>query len=650
MKDYKVLFLVSSQLQRTPDQGKKYLRDVDRVLLAKLAYDYALQVLEGQIEHMKEKENDGELFQLLLASYKVWQYGSSKLQTQMDSANKLLSTAYRTYRESEVEEGIPILEQAIRFCNQHSNIHKQPQTPTHGESMFWPSMSTKSSSLLSKEDAETPTQRKSDIQPSGSDVKESSKRPESLEKSDTFVEGATVKEMSRHSEDSNSLNEVQNIVSNVDIPGTLASTLQSDLVTRPFSLTASTGSSPLFKSKTPHRSVSKSPPRAGARSPTRLFTKSPTRGVTKSPTRLFTKSPTRTGAKSPTTGVVKSPTRGATKSPTRIFTKSPTRVTPKSPTRGLTKSPTRVIPKSPTGVGSKSPLRADMKSPPSTGSFSPPSSTFSFQKCFEQSLLHSSSSSKSPIGKLLPSKSPTIDEPKRSTPSEEQKAAPSSESYHGRSSGFAGLSMEQLTDIADSRDFGTMVSRLVESLVTQKSQDDNSDDIVTSIYNQSSEGTSVPIATTSGCQPETSVPTATTSYGQPSNETSVAMATASYGQPSSGTSVTKATASYGQPSSGTSVPIVTTSYGQPGSGTSVPIVTTTSGQHIDDATSILTATSYGQHRDRSGVGEVQPTPSHQPSILGFDTTFDSLLTSHLLGFAPTEGVSKESDSDEGYMK
>uniref|UniRef100_A0A4W3H7P8 Calcineurin-binding protein cabin-1 n=1 Tax=Callorhinchus milii TaxID=7868 RepID=A0A4W3H7P8_CALMI len=52
LKDHNTLLKVSSMLHRTPDQGKKYLRDVDRQVLAKRAFIFTVKVLEDNLKEL----------------------------------------------------------------------------------------------------------------------------------------------------------------------------------------------------------------------------------------------------------------------------------------------------------------------------------------------------------------------------------------------------------------------------------------------------------------------------------------------------------------------------------------------------------------------------------------------------------------------
>ncbi|XP_058014812.1 calcineurin-binding protein cabin-1 isoform X4 [Ahaetulla prasina] len=58
LKDYPTLLKISSMLQRTPDQGKKYLRDADRQVLAQRAFVLTVMVLEDMLHELTEVSED----------------------------------------------------------------------------------------------------------------------------------------------------------------------------------------------------------------------------------------------------------------------------------------------------------------------------------------------------------------------------------------------------------------------------------------------------------------------------------------------------------------------------------------------------------------------------------------------------------------
>ncbi|XP_054974664.1 calcineurin-binding protein cabin-1 isoform X2 [Sorex araneus] len=55
LRDHSTLLKVSSMLQRTPDQGKKYLRDADRQVLAQRAFILTVKVLEDTLSELSEE-------------------------------------------------------------------------------------------------------------------------------------------------------------------------------------------------------------------------------------------------------------------------------------------------------------------------------------------------------------------------------------------------------------------------------------------------------------------------------------------------------------------------------------------------------------------------------------------------------------------
>nr|XP_041575356.1 calcineurin-binding protein cabin-1 isoform X4 [Taeniopygia guttata] len=58
LKDSSTLLKVSSMLQRTPDQGKKYLRDADRQVLAQQAFVLTVKVLEDTLNDLTQVSED----------------------------------------------------------------------------------------------------------------------------------------------------------------------------------------------------------------------------------------------------------------------------------------------------------------------------------------------------------------------------------------------------------------------------------------------------------------------------------------------------------------------------------------------------------------------------------------------------------------
>ncbi|XP_078611980.1 calcineurin-binding protein cabin-1-like isoform X3 [Branchiostoma floridae x Branchiostoma japonicum] len=133
LNDSNTLFQLATQLHRTPDQGKKYLRDVDRTMLAKQAYKYSLETLQDIVLeycNATEEMENSQLLKLVLDCWKVFQHGQ-RTGSNMDVESNILADAYALYRIDDMEPEPSVLEQAISYCQNYQQRHRLPQTPTH---------------------------------------------------------------------------------------------------------------------------------------------------------------------------------------------------------------------------------------------------------------------------------------------------------------------------------------------------------------------------------------------------------------------------------------------------------------------------------------------------------------------------------------
>ncbi|XP_053135173.1 calcineurin-binding protein cabin-1 isoform X2 [Hemicordylus capensis] len=71
LKDYHTLLKVSSMLQRTPDQGKKYLRDADRQVLAQRAFVLTVTVLEDMLIELTKVSEDPDAKYCILSGTRM---------------------------------------------------------------------------------------------------------------------------------------------------------------------------------------------------------------------------------------------------------------------------------------------------------------------------------------------------------------------------------------------------------------------------------------------------------------------------------------------------------------------------------------------------------------------------------------------------
>ncbi|GBN00302.1 Calcineurin-binding protein cabin-1 [Araneus ventricosus] len=117
-KDYNMLVLLTQQLYRTPDLGKKYMRDTDRVYLVRRAYDCCVNILRDQMNSLLQEEPPPEESRLICCLLEIYRTCQTLLKAGIyaDETNDLLEEAYTMYRMGEVDSHPSVLEQATKFC------------------------------------------------------------------------------------------------------------------------------------------------------------------------------------------------------------------------------------------------------------------------------------------------------------------------------------------------------------------------------------------------------------------------------------------------------------------------------------------------------------------------------------------------------
>ncbi|KAG8195575.1 hypothetical protein JTE90_002197 [Oedothorax gibbosus] len=117
-KDYNMLVYLTQQLYRTPDLGKKYMRDTDRVYLVRLAYERCTAVLRGRMDSLLQEEPPPEEGRLTCCLLEIFRACQTLLRAGVYAreTNALLEEAYTMYRLGEVDDHPSVLEQATKFC------------------------------------------------------------------------------------------------------------------------------------------------------------------------------------------------------------------------------------------------------------------------------------------------------------------------------------------------------------------------------------------------------------------------------------------------------------------------------------------------------------------------------------------------------
>ncbi|XP_013404378.1 calcineurin-binding protein cabin-1 [Lingula anatina] len=121
LQDAATLFYLSQQLHRTPESQKKYLRDTERVHLARTAYGYCLDAYNEQVPKHSVQDpsnSEEEAVRFILVIHRVYQYGLRQLVWDTEKAGRLLAKAFKVCGNQQLEDGQDALQQAVKFCAQ----------------------------------------------------------------------------------------------------------------------------------------------------------------------------------------------------------------------------------------------------------------------------------------------------------------------------------------------------------------------------------------------------------------------------------------------------------------------------------------------------------------------------------------------------
>ncbi|KAK3103259.1 hypothetical protein FSP39_017896, partial [Pinctada imbricata] len=131
--DVHSLYHVHLQLNKTPEAGKKYLRDGERTHYSKLALDYCLEAVKSRIPDVRKMADHDKAVRSLMETYRIWNYTISKHKALSPRVNNLLAATYKAVMKAEVNPDKPVLEQAIKFCqNQQQKITQARQQKQFG--------------------------------------------------------------------------------------------------------------------------------------------------------------------------------------------------------------------------------------------------------------------------------------------------------------------------------------------------------------------------------------------------------------------------------------------------------------------------------------------------------------------------------------
>nr|KAG5701968.1 hypothetical protein BaRGS_034550 [Batillaria attramentaria] len=108
--DVRMLLSLHTQLRKKPDQGRKYLRDGERQVLARMAHSYALDAVARQLER---PETEVDKTEVLVSAYRA--YNAHRSGSDARRAMMLLVTAYQWLGLPQHGFGSSV-EQAVQYC------------------------------------------------------------------------------------------------------------------------------------------------------------------------------------------------------------------------------------------------------------------------------------------------------------------------------------------------------------------------------------------------------------------------------------------------------------------------------------------------------------------------------------------------------
>ncbi|KAK3753418.1 hypothetical protein RRG08_056311 [Elysia crispata] len=129
--DLDMLLLIRNQLKRTPDSGKKYLRDSERLILADAAYLKCLTSLKQSMER-SESWSEARREDNLLTVFRVWNLGKGG--NHGLTATSMLHTAFKLMMKGRTDVNRLTPEQAVMYCNQNLSKLLTPVANNQGQS------------------------------------------------------------------------------------------------------------------------------------------------------------------------------------------------------------------------------------------------------------------------------------------------------------------------------------------------------------------------------------------------------------------------------------------------------------------------------------------------------------------------------------
>ncbi|CAD7086420.1 unnamed protein product [Hermetia illucens] len=129
-KDHKVLIDMAVQLNRPPDNDKRYIKEIDRKELCEQSLSFCVQVMRDCLKQCMEKRNDDELLNLILDIFKTQKVCNKHISQKESLFEQILVDAYKFYIQDKVTkmpDNANLVDLAVKLCNQEISVRKNQE-------------------------------------------------------------------------------------------------------------------------------------------------------------------------------------------------------------------------------------------------------------------------------------------------------------------------------------------------------------------------------------------------------------------------------------------------------------------------------------------------------------------------------------------
>ncbi|CAC5395083.1 CABIN1 [Mytilus coruscus] len=128
-RELTLMYQIHLWMNRSPESGKKYLRDSERILFVKMSFRLCWEIIDERNAELTKMVDKEKLEKILLEVYKIWNYGnSSKMKNDIGlDTNKIFGETYKAAMKDRIAADRPLFKQAVDFCQHYNQVKIQLQ-------------------------------------------------------------------------------------------------------------------------------------------------------------------------------------------------------------------------------------------------------------------------------------------------------------------------------------------------------------------------------------------------------------------------------------------------------------------------------------------------------------------------------------------